>query len=133
MKIGKPFASPLRNLPRNRIDEFTPTSTGCTEQIDSDAWRCSIFSSRNEPEGRERSDRRQAQSGRWECGNRVAISKDGDRSDKAFIHNAYAVLTVCRILYSASHRALVSKNQAYGWTMETVPPMLAAGHECCQK
>ena len=47
----------------------------------------------------------------------------GDRSDKAFVHNAYAVLTACRILYSASKKALASKNQAYGWAMEIVPPM----------
>ncbi len=50
-------------------------------------------------------------------------SNTGDRSDKAFIHNAYAVLTACRILYSAYHGKLVSKDQAYGWAMETVPPM----------
>jgi len=49
-------------------------------------------------------------------------SNAGDRSDKAFIHNAYAVLTACRILYSACHRALASKDQAYGWALETVPP-----------
>jgi hypothetical protein len=49
-------------------------------------------------------------------------SNAGDRSDRAFIHNAYAVLTACRILYSAYHRALASKDQAYGWAMETVPP-----------
>src|SRR5467141_145003 len=29
----------------------------------------------------------------------------GDRSDKAFVLNAYAVLTACRILYSASQKA----------------------------
>jgi predicted nucleotidyltransferase len=50
-------------------------------------------------------------------------SNRGDRSDKAFIHNAYAVLTACRILYTAHHRTLVSKDQAYGWAMETVPPV----------
>jgi len=50
-------------------------------------------------------------------------SNTGDRSGKAFIHNAYAVLTACRILYSAHHRALASKGQAYGWAMETVPPI----------
>lgn len=50
-------------------------------------------------------------------------SNTGDRSDKAFIHNAYAVLTACRILYTAYHRKLVSKDQAYEWAMETVPPM----------
>lgn len=50
-------------------------------------------------------------------------SNGGDRSDKTFIHNAYAVLTGCRILYSAYNRALASKNQAYAWAMKTVPPM----------
>jgi hypothetical protein len=45
----------------------------------------------------------------------------GDRSDKAFMHNAYAVLTACRILFSAYQRTLASKDQAYGWAMETVP------------
>ena len=50
----------------------------------------------------------------------------GDRSNRAFIHNAYAVLTACRILYSAHLRALASKDQAYGWSMETVPPVWRA-------
>jgi len=50
----------------------------------------------------------------------------GDRSDQAFVYNAYAVLTACRILYSAYHRALVSKDQAYSWAMETVPPIWRA-------
>lgn len=50
----------------------------------------------------------------------------GDRSDRAFVHNAYAALTACRILYSASHKALASKDQAYGWAMETVPLMWRA-------
>jgi hypothetical protein len=45
----------------------------------------------------------------------------GDRSDKAFVHNAYTVLTACRILYSTSQKALASKEQACGWAMETVP------------
>jgi predicted nucleotidyltransferase len=49
-------------------------------------------------------------------------SNAGDRSDKAFVHNAYAVLTACRILYSAHHRTLISKNRASNWAMETVPP-----------
>jgi hypothetical protein len=53
-------------------------------------------------------------------------SNAGDRSDKAFIHNAYAVLTACRILYSARHRALASKDQAYSWAMETVPAIWRA-------
>jgi Domain of unknown function (DUF4111) len=47
----------------------------------------------------------------------------GDRSDKAFVYNAYAVLTACRILYSAHHRVLVSKDQAYAWALQTVPPV----------
>lgn len=38
-------------------------------------------------------------------------SNVGDRSDKAFIHNAYAILTACRILYSAYHGALISKDE----------------------
>jgi hypothetical protein len=50
----------------------------------------------------------------------------GDRSDKAFVHNAYAVLTACRILFSASQKALASKDQAYGWARETVPLMWRA-------
>ncbi len=50
-------------------------------------------------------------------------SRTGDRSDKAFIYNAYAVLTACRILYSAHHRVLVSKDLACAWAMETVPPL----------
>jgi len=50
-------------------------------------------------------------------------SRSGDRSDKAFVYNAYAVLTACRILYSAHHKTLVSKERAYAWAMETVPPM----------
>ena len=53
-------------------------------------------------------------------------SNAADRSDKAFVHNAYAVLTACRILYSTHHRALVSKDQACGWAMERVPPQWRA-------
>jgi hypothetical protein len=45
----------------------------------------------------------------------------GDRTDSAFVHNAYAVLTACRILYSAHQRALVSKDHAYAWAMKSVP------------
>ena len=45
----------------------------------------------------------------------------GDRSAKVFIHNAYAVLTACRILYTAHHGAIASKGQACDWAMETVP------------
>jgi len=54
------------------------------------------------------------------------VSNAGDRSDKAFIHNAYAILTACRILYSAHHRTLVSKDQAHAWAMETLPPIWQA-------
>jgi hypothetical protein len=50
-------------------------------------------------------------------------SNAGDRSDKALVQNAYAVLTACRILYSAYHKSLVSKDQAYGWAVETIPPL----------
>lgn len=53
-------------------------------------------------------------------------SNAGDRSDKAFIHNAYAVLTACRILYSVHHRKLTSKDQASNWAMGTVPPIWRA-------
>jgi len=49
-------------------------------------------------------------------------SNAGDRTDRAFIYNAYAVLTSCRILYTASHGTLASKGQAYDWAMEAVPP-----------
>jgi hypothetical protein len=49
-------------------------------------------------------------------------SNAGDRSDKAYIHNAYAVLTACRIYYTARHRTLASKDEAMRWAMETVPP-----------
>jgi hypothetical protein len=50
-------------------------------------------------------------------------SNSGDRSEKVFVHNAYAVLTACRILYTAHHRTLVSKDQAYDWAMGTVSPV----------
>lgn len=45
----------------------------------------------------------------------------GDESDLAFFHNSYAVLTACRIFYTAHHRALVSKDAARVWTLENVP------------
>lgn len=45
----------------------------------------------------------------------------GDNTDLAFFHNAYAVLTACRIFYTARHQALVSKNQAADWALENVP------------
>jgi hypothetical protein len=50
-------------------------------------------------------------------------ARAGDRSDEAFVYNAYVVLTACRILYSAFHRELISKDQACSWAMETVPPI----------
>jgi hypothetical protein len=53
-------------------------------------------------------------------------SNVGDQTSKAFVYNAYAVLTACRILYSAHHRALVSKDQAYAWAAETLPTMWTA-------
>ncbi len=53
-------------------------------------------------------------------------SNIGDRSDKAFIHNAYAVLTACRILYSAYYGGLASKDEAYNWAAEALPPMWRA-------
>jgi predicted nucleotidyltransferase len=45
----------------------------------------------------------------------------GDRSALAFFHNSYAVLTACRIFYTAHQRALVSKEIAQAWTLENVP------------
>jgi Domain of unknown function (DUF4111) len=45
----------------------------------------------------------------------------GDKSDLAFFHNSYAVLTACRIFYTAHHIALVSKDIASGWTLENIP------------
>lgn len=53
-------------------------------------------------------------------------SRAEDRSDKAFVYDAYAVLTACRTLYSALHRGLVSKDQAYRWAMERVPALWRA-------
>lgn len=53
-------------------------------------------------------------------------SRIGYRSDTAFVYNAYAVLTACRILYSAQHRTLVSKDEAYAWAMKTVPDIWRA-------
>lgn len=46
----------------------------------------------------------------------------GDRSDRSFRHNAYAVLTACRILYTAHHRHIVSKERAYDWAVASVTP-----------
>ncbi len=44
----------------------------------------------------------------------------GDNSDLAFFHNSYAVLTACRIFYTAHKRELVSKEIAKAWTLEKV-------------
>ena len=49
-------------------------------------------------------------------------SNAGSRSREAFVYNAYAVLTACRILYTAKHRTLASKEQACRWATETVAP-----------
>jgi hypothetical protein len=48
-------------------------------------------------------------------------ARAGDRSDQAFVYNAYAVLTACRILYTAHHKTLASKDQARSWAMDRVP------------
>jgi hypothetical protein len=48
-------------------------------------------------------------------------SRVRDRSAQAFVYNAYAVLTACRILYSAYHGTLVSKEQASSWALQTAP------------
>ena len=45
----------------------------------------------------------------------------GDQSDLAFFHNSYAVLTACRIFYTAHNGTLVSKDKASIWTLENVP------------
>ncbi len=45
----------------------------------------------------------------------------GDKSNLAFFHNSYAVLTACRIFCTAQNAALVSKDIASAWTLENVP------------
>lgn len=45
----------------------------------------------------------------------------GDRSDLAFFHNSYAVLTACRIFYTAHNQALVSKDTASAWALDYIP------------
>ena len=45
----------------------------------------------------------------------------GDRSDLAFKHNAYAVLTACRIFYTVQFQTLVSKETARDWALENLP------------
>lgn len=42
----------------------------------------------------------------------------GNRSDAAFKYNSYAVITACRILYTAHYRVLVSKEQALNWALK---------------
>ena len=49
----------------------------------------------------------------------------GDKSDLAFFHNSYAVLTACRIFYTANNAALVSKDTAAVWTLENIPKKLS--------
>jgi hypothetical protein len=46
----------------------------------------------------------------------------GDKSDLAFFHNSYAVLTACRIFYTARNNSLVSKDTAAAWTLENITP-----------
>lgn len=45
----------------------------------------------------------------------------GDESDLAFFHNSYAVLTACRIFYTAQLRKLVSKDAASVFVLENMP------------
>ena len=45
----------------------------------------------------------------------------GNPSDLACQHLAYAVLTACRIGYTACHGTLVSKQQAFDWALRTLP------------
>ncbi len=44
-----------------------------------------------------------------------------DNSDLAFFHNSYAVLTACRIFYTARNATLVSKDEASIWAMQETP------------
>ena len=44
----------------------------------------------------------------------------GDESDLAFFHNSYAVLTACRIFYTAENNALVSKDEASAWALKNL-------------
>ena len=45
----------------------------------------------------------------------------GNPSDLAFQHQAYAVLTACRIGYTVRHGTLVSKQQAFDWALRALP------------
>jgi len=52
-----------------------------------------------------------------------ALAKNaGDHSDRALRHNSYAVLTACRILYTARRRCIVAKKRAYNWAVVAIPP-----------
>jgi hypothetical protein len=48
-------------------------------------------------------------------------SNAGDISDLSFFHNSYAVLTACRIFYTARNHALVSKDTAAAWALRNLP------------
>ena len=48
-------------------------------------------------------------------------ANSGNPSDLAFQHLAYAVLTACRIGYTARHGTLASKQQAHDWALRTLP------------
>jgi hypothetical protein len=48
--------------------------------------------------------------------------KAGDRSQQVARYNACSVLTACRILYTADHRRIVSKERACRWVLVTFPP-----------
>jgi hypothetical protein len=50
------------------------------------------------------------------------IANAGDRSGQAFVYSAYAVLTACRILYTASHGTLTSKDRAWCWAVDVITP-----------
>ncbi len=45
----------------------------------------------------------------------------GDKSDLAFKHINYAVLTACRIIYTAQNRTMISKEQAFSWALKNIP------------
>ena len=53
---------------------------------------------------------------------RNLAKNSGDSSDHTFRHNAYAVLTACRILHTARHRRIVAKERAYEWAVASVTP-----------
>lgn len=44
----------------------------------------------------------------------------GDKSDLAFKHINYAVLTACRIYYTAQYRALISKEESFRWAIRNI-------------